>query len=537
MTSWSRVYAISLHELANGISTFVEHNESVVLINGMGVFKVERDGAIFVYRKCNSWCPDNKITAIGTENTGYGRNIVYSMSRLSGSGVKRDRNSSGVTILQESGPVKWSGSAKDYTGCWDAEEWGASTSPTAQCLSGFKVPTDPVTGSPERHWTHYTRYDSLTIGTNGTDPVTGAVNNPESFLWHSDVPVCKAFYGAIAEECSEYYFNLYSDDSGEFSDDDIGCDLVWYDGDTVGSYTIEAVISPTKARVTGPSGEQNVLLGAIGIDSASDVMSLSQTGNSVTIDFGTHSMSSADVGKIIHWCDGSYSVISAFDGCNTWTVLDSNTRVGPPACMNPTARQINTTKTDASLRATGLGWTLTKRLFEEIPTGNTGVIIPGYLFVAQANGDMIYYSEASENLAPYFGYYHPAYQYLKMEDLIRNLSVFPDRIIVYRYGSTSDIVTNTFTYQTDEAGNEVAIVAGQNTIDHNLGLSDFNSFVKIENGLDLCINQDMGWRIFNGMKYSDNMAADKIMAAMNGINKSVSLTYDPINGVTLWGKD
>lgn len=540
MINWTECIRNSIVKPSNNTSRFEEFENYVVLFNSNGIFKCNIDQSPPIYFRCNIPVPNTKITSSGykADATPYGYKYVYSLSRMPGFGF-RTRKTPGVKVELETGTNVVDDNFQDYGATWQSSRVGSGAPITISTLTNSLDPIDPTKINQEA--THYSIYRTLDIGDNGTDPLTGNGNNPELYVWVDDVPVAKAFTVTVSgTTCTSTV--------GYFENVDIGTTINIYDGTNEYERTISARPSGTVVTLSSelPSGA-TTQPAAIG---APTLLSLSQSESFVTNeDVGLYQFTSGDVGKTLYWADGGYSVVSGFTSASGVGVHDSETRASQGACMDPTARTYRDIIIDDpedesvpfnvdQLRVRIAGNTLQQRFWTALSNGNIGQIVPGFMFVAPRNSKYLYYQQMPEGYEYLMGYHNAAYQTTRFKDPINNLVEYPNSLVVRCKSSTHDVPINTWSEVTiPEVGEFVAVLSSQNVVDENIGSNDFGGSVWTDEGVEIVITQEPAIRVFNGQKYSENIATDRIMGELRKMNPAYASSYDPINGFIFWGSN
>jgi hypothetical protein len=130
LASWSRAICISTIEPNNVISQFDDFDEnSAIFFNSAGMYKVILDTDRPYCYKMNTPGPSQYITGIEpTDTLPYGRRIIYTASRIRGTGIRDRREATeGAVIEQESCPNLTDDDGKDYGEVWTALPRGDST--------------------------------------------------------------------------------------------------------------------------------------------------------------------------------------------------------------------------------------------------------------------------------------------------------------------------------------------------------------------------------------------------------------------------
>ncbi len=104
--------------------------------------------------------------------------------------------------------------------------------------------------------------------------------------------------------------------------------------------------------------------------------------------------------------------------------------------------------------------------------------------------------------------------------------------------SLLSVPLNTFTTERNDATGEAWLkLSSQNELDANVGSTDFGGSVKTDEGVEMVITNEPAIRMFDGQKYSENLATDRIMGELQKLNSVYAASYDPINGFIFWGSD
>jgi hypothetical protein len=380
----------------------------------------------------------------------------------------------------------------------------------------------------QRHHTHYPVWRSLDIGEHGIDPLTGEGNNEEQFIWHSDVPIAKSFVASR----SGYTITA---SEGTFQPMDEGAKLRFQDGTEI---TLNTYYSPTE-MMSSDSGSIDGQAAAIGGDEslgkAIRVMTASQVGTTVVRTAGT-TFSAADVGKTIFWPIGLRSHIIAYVDENTVTVSETNTIVSTGACIDPKCRNFCDNISDDTLRSRITNFSLQHRLWQELPDCDTGALMSGWIFAGVRETKIAYYGQVTQEKEHLIGYYYPARQYLKYKDEILAFSAFPDSMTVYCSRSTTVHPTNTFINYSINKIQSVFLISGQTVADEQRGLWEFSSFLKLPDGIDVCITNEPRLRYFDGRSFSDDIADKRYTKTLEKLERPVALLYEQTHGLSIYGR-
>lgn len=142
------------------------------------------------------FAPAVPVTGTGAQGaiTPYGYRYVYTLSRI----VNKDTgaldnsvNRISGDILFESPPCEgFAGAAvTDYGEFWLANPIDGSNSNVLTMTTDGTLATQPLATIFSINWTHISLYRTLDIGVKGIDPVSGAGNNREIFVWVNDFDI------------------------------------------------------------------------------------------------------------------------------------------------------------------------------------------------------------------------------------------------------------------------------------------------------------------------------------------------------------
>ena len=390
--------------------------------------------------------------------------------------------------------------------------------------------------APQYHWTHLGLHGPLDSGPDGTDPINGRGNNPEQFIHIDDVPIMKAFTASETPIGSPD--SLITLHVGLFSQHDIGNTILYQNGrTTIIQYLCDAagtrVYTPTSSYAIGEGGRrarQSAVLGS------GTVLTCSKVGNVVTLESGNRNLNVNDVRKALFWADGTIDWITGFTDANTVTVLEEGDKDAQGVAIDPTSRKFADVSTDDILRSRRKNFLTNYRFWTSLPEVDLGVIVPGFLVVAVSGENTVYYSPmavASKYLA---GYYNPGYQYDdRIEDDISFLLRLPDKLVVLCARSTWVTATNSPRSTTVPSVGVFVSQLPTFTLVDNIGVVHVGSIQKVDIGRYSMITSEPAHRFFDGFRYSENVADQRVMRVLEKISTFTVSQYDDISGLKIWG--
>ena len=414
----------------------------------------------------------------------------------------------------------------------------------SRVTESLNVAVDNLTPTVSQwQWTHYSVYATLDCGPAGTDPVTGIANNPERYMWLGDVRIAGAF---LASKTSA---GLVTATYGTFEQRDEGSILEWENGDRD---TITDYISATQVMVDvgGDPDYAEALVEQAAAIGNGNVRRASQSGNTVTLTtvYNSEVFTSADVGKSIFWANGTVSYITAVaSGGASVTVHDSQTKLSQGITIDPTHRKFNDTTNDDTLRIrrNSSQYLLRQRFWEAIPAVNIGRVVPGFLFAAVRGGTDIYYSQLPPTQKYLAGCHNPFHQTDEScKDPIVWIDEFPDRLVAFCKTKTYGGATNKSieVNVADKVGERVIVFGGLQIVDSNIGITDYGSIQKPEQGVAVMITSEPAVRTFDGYSYGPNLAEsndmESVMNVIRNWQHATASAYDPRPscGYIVWGK-
>jgi len=536
--SWTLTNKVCYDSLGDADSTFTEFGDYVIVANSNGIFKLDLSTTPYFYWKINTPVPSVLISDVNALSTDpqqstdsdlypYGRKRVYSMTRLSGTGV-RDRNSSGVSIEQESGTTALDDNSIDFGVNWTDAIISSTDTDTFGTLT---VPVDTADATEtQRHWTHYSVYATKDVGEFGVSPDNGIGNNTELLVWEMDIPIGSAYTASVDTNGAM----LIS--AGIIGAIDVGSQIKNVAGNSfeVSVFTDTTHCTLVDVGLTTYSG--GVITSTEWGIGKSNVIKASQAGTTVTISAEVTGFEAGDVGHPIFWSDGSRSYITTFTRADIVEVADSTTRTDMAGCMRPTARAATSDVTDAVLSARVGAWPLVQRFWTRVPATNIALVVPGFMFAAVRGGSVFYYSQMPTDFEYMMGYYHPAFQFSNVKDAIIQMSEFDEYISMKCRHSTYRITKNTYINEGNkDLGENIAVITSLDQADANTGIIDYGGVAFKDANTEIVITDEPAIRLFDGMRYSENIADDRIMEDLRSMQAAYASAYHPFIGFIFWG--
>lgn len=391
----------------------------------------------------------------------------------------------------------------------------------------------------ERHWTHYSVYGSRDTGPAGR--ALGII--PDFMSWIADIPIAKAYRGAIALSGG---LNVLTLTQGKFSQYDVGSTIEGEDG-TRG--TITTVTSDTAAVVSIPSPVASQGWG-LGNDLVSfpvgtlsfAVFTASITQGIMTISSG-HTFSSDDENQLAFLADGSIVEVEEVLTGATARIREPIDKTSQTVVMHPDSRSFNDRITDTILedRSNTDVFTPDNRFFIELPNPDIGVIVPSFIAVARFDESKVYYSPIRSTAQYWGGSYLPnRHVDDKTEDNVRRLKKYPDLLVIQCTRTTWTVPTNVPQIERTPAYGTVTQYLPTMRFIDNIGILHPKSAAEIDIGQELMITSEPAIRLFDGASYSEvNIADRQVMKTIKRLTAVGAADYNhsPEGGYVIYGTE
>ena len=253
---------------------------------------------------------------------------------------------------------------------------------------------------------------------------------------------------------------------------------------------------------------------------------------------------STDVGKTVHWRDGTTGIITGHT--DNWTVT-VNTPVDKsqmPMIIDTIGRYFSDVITDDILSNRQESWRTLGRFMIGLPSGELGDVSPGFLNVAARLDQKSYYSSINLDNIYMAGHYRADYQFLEFKDRLIEIQEMPNQTIFWCTSSTFKTQTNVQNGAEDElSGEYIPIQSGPALTDGSIGAMDKNSIIDIGIGQKMVITSEPGIRMFDGYRYGENQVIDEkgrglILKDLQLLRHRFIATYDPnLYGFIFWGNN
>lgn len=412
---------------------------------------------------------------------------------------------------------------------------------TEPCIIGeLEIPIDPTTGKYDSHNDFYVISSTLDVGENGADPASKEINNNQRYVWQYDLPVAKALTAAVTNTYGTVEIIVTA---GTLQDCDVGSTLRFQDG-------TEITIGPFNGTnySTTYSGTVSAQSAAIGGDGALSkairVMTCRQNDGGAPLDVIRDSgdnFSSADVGRLIFWSDGTKSTITAFISTSRVTVKESVVRSATACCIEPKTRKYcdiirdEVSSDRPNLRTRITSYSLQNRFFLPMPNCDMGEVTANMVWGIIVGEMIVYYCSADVGYRHQAGYFYESKQREIFQDAIYEISEVSNGLSVKCGHSTRAIPINQFgSYVIDAAGTAIITATGQSMVDERIGVKNFGGVLPIDRSKQLIVTSEPAIRLFDGASYGENLAIDRIQKVLESCQAAYAMSYDTVNGATIW---
>lgn len=384
----------------------------------------------------------------------------------------------------------------------------------------------------EVQWTHYTLYGTPDTGEAEELSPGNRQSNPylNKYAWLADLPLVKVFMASKAAN------GTVTATVGTFERWDVNALLLWQSGTGFTSTAITGYTSGTTVTcAVGAITERPACIG-----SSRGPMTISQSGYQITRTGGAQ-FTVADEEQPIWHTDGSRSWITHYIDANNVLVDRNVSRTGEAAAIGVGTRRFNDVCSDDEIRNRLKTWPLNHRLWKELPSCNRGIAVPGYLFSANADEHLYYYSPLALGREYLGGYYNPALHYEELTDTIKAFATFPNMVGLMCSRSLKRVHTNIVNYyEIKSIGMKVPVLNPAVDTVTGVGLLDIGSLQPVEGGGYVMVTSEPAVRGFDGAQLSENYAIHRtgrsiLMKILRSMAPEVSSGYDPLEGYLLWG--
>jgi hypothetical protein len=381
-----------------------------------------------------------------------------------------------------------------------------------------------------RSATHITVWRTKRVGKAGLD----LGNNPNLFIFVEDVPLINVLDVAISASTA------LSVNTGTLKQLDYYSTILFEDGETNRLFTVNE--TNNAGTIVSAHSSTSSIACAIG---ANDVFRASITSNTMTI-VGNYFLSSDDVGKPVFFASGEIRWIVKILTNATATMSSGDNIASTAAAMNPSERYFSDTvfdelyvkdPTHPNLDSRIKSHTLPTRFSSELPNTNLGIVVPGWLIVAEQGKNKFYYSDtAIEYLA---GSYASDLQYNdKIDGSIQEFIRLNDFVGIRTEFSTWRLNLATVIDLGDQTiGENFDGFNDPEIADNSIGVEGEQGTAMLENGNFFTFTSEPSVREFDMYKYGANLAHDLIQESdIQVLEPRTILFYDHIAGLFVWGK-
>lgn len=406
-----------------------------------------------------------------------------------------------------------------------------------------------VTNSNDKPFTHYSIYRTTDISLilkyeNGEDVDLSdgrITNDVNGFTWVTDIPRGKIVPYTITADSFILNYPYVAGtwiSSDRLSNNDTLSTIIPVDGAISNKVLYFAYNdSGEKIYLLHPSaGQMDGTYGNVGCD---HVAQATQVNGIVTSTSAF--VSACAVGDYITWEDGTFSLVESIDSSTQITTADKSSRSTQYAgAFNMTSNKTRVYHdlTPDNVLKSKIGYeSLLTRLMKPVPNCNVGTFVSGYFIGTNKGGNVISYSQVANSY--HAGLHNPLIQksYFINEGIHAITEI--NGIAIIRCKNKTYIMNP---QQSQNAADPrfpdtVFILNDPQLVDGSIGTSNEVSVAKMDVGREVVLTSEPALRIFDGQQYSENLAEGRIQKSdMQKFTGPVTVDYDPIHGITLWGE-
>ena len=271
---------------------------------------------------------------------------------------------------------------------------------------------------------------------------------------------------------------------------------------------------------------------------ASTIREISKENDIVTVTDGDL-FTSDDVGKLLYWQDGSYSVIKyVITSVGKAVTVDSTSRTSEYCLSDLTYRVYNDIVTDADLINGYIPeFPYNMRFFQPMPNTNIAASENGYLVTASRDQNTVYYSQTTQ--IERIGYHNATKQLNKsIEEGIKS---------IVSSGSYFTVCTSTDSFlinpqQARDFGNadygeSYFILPEPVLASSGIGSTHQSKWSEGMNSGLVAVTNEPAVRFYDGVKYGQDFAEGAIRRTeLQKMDSMIVIGYDPNSGIFLWGR-
>lgn len=254
---------------------------------------------------------------------------------------------------------------------------------------------------------------------------------------------------------------------------------------------------------------------------------------------GGYSLTSEDG---ITWTRNYIGVDNPWDliayGNGTFVTATKALSMTTGAMIDPTGRSFTDEVIDASMRAKIKIDLLEHRLSEPIPNGQLGEVVPGFVFSGAIGSPNLNYGEVTEGYSYLMGSHNPLYQIERLKAPLTNIAQCAEHLTLWCRGATYNVPIKSFNSKDlPQAGITVAIIRALNIIDLTIGSANAGGTDAKRCRQQYVITDEPALRVYDSLRYGDNMAEDRFMDIMRVLVREYSVGFHQDIGFIWYGSD
>lgn len=405
---------------------------------------------------------------------------------------------------------------------------------TANLSKNVKIgPLSPVddSGNYSNISTHHTTYRTADLSATFTDndniEQIRVINDPNRFIWVEDLPLIRFFRGwASGRWIYTTVDAIKSFDVGSYVGSiDLGSTMLISDTTTTGYRTYQSGLfrwgseSDTKVFFTGVD-ENNVFSASRLLDSDEIVTS--------------YLFVMEDIGKLIFWEDGTTSIIKTISSIGVAYTVDTGLKDSQFGGINPVERSFNDKTSDEVLLSRQKNAPLRTRFYAPLPKASLGLVIPGFIILADRMFGELFYGETSTYYD--IGYHNIAAQRdATIEDEITSLTQNDGNIVIRTKYKTFEMYPSQAFQGGDIRFNEsFFLITSPVLMDSSRGVLHSSNVRKFDETRQLVFTSEPAVRMYSAEGYSADTTKGTINEAIISRMDQQAIINTDSDDILIW---
>ena len=535
-------------DVAANLSSMVEFIDRIAFFTNAGIYNINvAEGYFF---QVNTAVPESLIEHINADTIDpqisvddttykYGRKRVYSLSRITGNGV-RDRQTPGSIVEWESGGAlpDPDQNFRDYGVQFYLDESSAVGTAFNGDIRGLSPVTTKQDAPQSLQATHYSVYGTENMQL--AEGIENLGNDPENLIWELDIPVSWiTVVTVVSSPAADTYIVTLSN---ELPKGLLNVVVEEFNGDLAFIGIQGADIYYKTNRSLSPG---NTTFLSYGLASVAGVFSF--TGNTITASQAVD----LTVGETVYFSGGQTAKVVSISSTTEFTVdsvsglvvgdyFGGKMSAAPSGSFTIGAISyeagFDSSVTDNTLYNRSDVYFMPNRFWEPMADGELGDIFGAFAFVGSRESQTVQYCQLAKNFERFFGQHNKPTQYHNLGDTATQISRFKGLMSVKCLASTITFSLTAYTVGGNVgAARFLFIINSANEVSDTIGCVGPWAVAKVDgSNTEMVLTNEPGLRVFNGTSYGANMLKDRILDDLKSIGQNFAVSYSDENGLIIW---